>query len=151
MFNFKFFKFKKSAKSAEKEPLKEKGGDIGLADEKPIKIDINSFIANATDVLIKNNEIESELYVENDVKRGLRNSNGTGVVVGLTRIGTVDGYEVNDKGEKVAVEGKLLYRGYDVEDIVNNCLAEERPGFEETTYLLLFGELPDKKQLAEFT
>lgn len=110
-----------------------------------------TFIKARTEALQKNNIIGNDLYIEHDVKRGLRNSNGTGVVVGLTRIGAVDGYKINENNEKVAIEGKLYYRGYDVEDLVNNCLAENRFGFEETSYLLLFGELPTKKQLAEFT
>lgn len=94
--------------------------------------------------------IPNELYIENKVKRGLRNSNGTGVVVGLTRIGEVSGYTVNENKEKVPKEGKLFYRGYDIEDLVNNCIQEDRFGFEEITYLLMFGELPNKKELREF-
>jgi len=109
-----------------------------------------TFIQSSTDALIENNAIENDLYIKHDVKRGLRNTNGTGVVVGLTRIGAVDGYEIDENGEKIAIEGKLYYRGYDVEDLINNCLAEKRFGFEETSYLLLFGKLPTKKQLAEF-
>ena len=109
-----------------------------------------TFLENATASLLKNNEIESELYTKHDVKRGLRNANGTGVVVGLTRIGDVAGYKINENNEKVAIEGKLFYRGFDIKDLIDNCLAENRFGFEETSYLLLFGELPTKKQLADF-
>lgn len=94
--------------------------------------------------------IDNDLYLKHDVKRGLRNANGTGVVVGLTRIGEVCGYQVDENKQKVPIEGKLFYRGYDVEDIVNSCIEENRFGFEETTYLLLFGELPNQNQLSEF-
>ena len=111
----------------------------------------DSFIKAASAKLLKNNEIEGELYIKHDVKRGLRNANGTGVLVGLTKVGDVIGYDLNEKNEKVAIEGKLLYRGYDVTDLVSNCIKENRFGFEETTYLLLFGELPTKEQLDEFT
>jgi len=113
-------------------------------------VDLKDYIKSAVDTITGNDEIENDLYIKHDVKRGLRNANGTGVVVGLTRIGDVTGYETNEKGEKVAVEGKLYYRGYDVIDLVDNYLADNRRGFEETTYLLLFGKLPDKAQLAEF-
>lgn len=93
--------------------------------------------------------IDLELYNKYNVKRGLRNSDGTGVLVGLTRVGEVHGYMVSE-GEKVAVDGKLFYRGIDVEDIIAGCVREKRYGFEETVYLLLLGELPGKKSLEEF-
>lgn len=100
--------------------------------------------------LNKKNTIDSALYAKHNVKRGLRNSNGTGVVVGLTRIGEIVGYELNEKKEKIPTEGRLYYRGYNVEDLVKNCIAEDRFGFEEITYLLIFGELPTQKQLNRF-
>lgn len=109
----------------------------------------NPFICEMADRLENNDAIPNELYTKYNVKRGLRNSNGTGVVVGLTRVGSVVGYKV-ENGEKIAVDGKLYYRGYDVEDLFNNFLAEKRFGFEEVTYLLLFGELPTKEQLDDF-
>lgn len=95
-------------------------------------------------------QIPNDLYVKNNVKRGLRNSNGTGVVVGLTRIGEVCGYKLGDNKEKVPIEGKLYYRGYDIEDLISNCSKENRFGFEEITYLLMFGKLPTKSELQEF-
>ncbi len=101
--------------------------------------------------LIKNNAIDPGFYCKYDVKRGLRNSNGTGVVVGLTRVGEVRGYKTNEKNEKVAIEGKLYYRGIDVEDLVKNCIHENRFGYEEASYLLLFGSLPTKDQLCDFS
>ena len=112
---------------------------------------MQNLIETNSEILIKNNKIESDLYAKHDVKRGLRNSNGTGVVVGLTRIGDVVGYKMNENKEKVPIDGKLFYRGYDVEDLVNNCLAEDRFGYEEISYLLMFGELPTSKQLSDYT
>lgn len=110
----------------------------------------SSFVQTMSEHLMNNNSIDPSLYGRYDVKRGLRDSNGAGVVVGLTKIGDVQGYEVNEKNEKVAIDGKLFYRGIDVEDIVNNCLADDRFGYEETSYLLLFGQLPNKQQLEDF-
>ncbi|MDR0474923.1 MAG: citrate/2-methylcitrate synthase [Treponema sp.] len=99
--------------------------------------------------LIENSAIDIDLYGKYNVKRGLRNADGTGVLVGLTRIGDVHGYII-DEGEKVAVDGKLYYRGIDVEELVAHTETEKRFGFEETVYLLLFGELPTRVQLEEF-
>ena len=100
--------------------------------------------------VIGNYNIDTGLYDKFSVKRGLRNSDGTGVLVGLTRIGEVHGYII-DENEKKAVPGKLYYRGYDMEDIINNAAKEKRFCFEETVYLLMFGHLPTKDQLDEFT
>lgn len=97
----------------------------------------------------KNDYIDPELYTKFDVKRGLRDSDGKGVLVGLTRIGNVYGYDVKD-GKPVAVPGKLIYRGYDVEEIIHDIEKSENFGFEQVIYLLLFGELPNSSQLAEF-
>lgn len=88
-------------------------------------------------------------YATFGVKRGLRNEDGTGVVVGLTEIGDVHGY-ILDERERIPVEGRLRYRGINVSDIVAGFQAERRFGFEETVYLLLFGRLPDAAQLAQF-
>ena len=94
--------------------------------------------------------MDPALYTKYDVKRGLRNANGSGVLVGLTKIGDVHGY-ILDEGEKMSVPGVLRYRGIDVEDIVNACKKEKRFGFEEVVYLLLFGCLPEKSKLETFT
>ena len=94
--------------------------------------------------------IDPDLYNKYSVKRGLRNSNGSGVLVGLTKVGDVHGY-VLDEGEKVADEGILRYRGINVNKIVAGCEADERYGFEEVVYLLLFGKLPTKEMLDQFT
>ena len=90
-----------------------------------------------------------ELFKQYSVKRGLRNDDGTGVIAGLTSVGAVLGYYIDD-GEKIPMEGHLRYRGYDLTDIVKNCEKEKRFGFEEVAYLLLFGELPSEDNLTEF-
>jgi citrate synthase len=97
-----------------------------------------------------NDYIDIDLYSKYNVKRGLRNADGTGVLVGLTRIGDVHGY-ILDEGEKMPVDGKLYYRGIDVETLVSTAAQEGRFCFEETVYLLLFGQLPNKKQLDDFS
>lgn len=131
---------KKTVKNAVKEELKNTM-KATMAQE---------FLDNSAQKLKKNDEINADLYIKNNVKRGLRNSNGTGVVVGLTKIGDVRGYDVDDSGKKIPIEGKLYYRGYDIEDIVNNCIKEDRFGFEEVTFLLIFGNLPSKSELETF-
>ena len=95
-------------------------------------------------------QIETALFDEYEVKRGLRNKDGTGVLVGLTNIGDVVGYKKED-GKVVAIPGKLLYRGIDIEDITKGFQKEDRHGFDETVFLLLTGHLPDKKELAEIS
>ncbi len=93
--------------------------------------------------------LEPELYNTFNVKRGLRNADGSGVLVGLTKIGEVHGYVV-DENEKQPIYGTLRYRGVDVEDIVRACRTEKRFGFEEVAYLLLFGRLPSRDSLDRF-
>ncbi|MBN1891542.1 MAG: citrate/2-methylcitrate synthase [Clostridiales bacterium] len=95
-------------------------------------------------------KIEPALYEKYNVKRGLRNADGTGVLVGLTEVGEVMSYIVDDV-ERVPIEGRLFYQGIEVSDIVNGFFEEKRFGFEETAYLLLFGELPDADTLKKFT
>ncbi len=91
-----------------------------------------------------------ETFKKYNVKRGLRNEDGTGVMAGLTSVGAVVGYYIDD-GEKVPMEGHLRYRGYDITDLVRSCEAENRFGFEEVAYLLLFGHLPNKQKLKDFS
>ena len=98
----------------------------------------------------KSNFISPEYYQIYNVKRGLRNANGTGVLVGLTNIGDVHGY-IFDENEKVDVEGRLCYRGINVTDMVNSCMSENRFGFEETIFLIMFGKLPTKQELDGFS
>ncbi|MBS3969971.1 MAG: citrate/2-methylcitrate synthase [Clostridia bacterium] len=97
----------------------------------------------------KNNYIDPELHKKYNTKRGLRNSDGTGVLIGLTEIGDVHGY-IKENDQKIPQEGKLLYRGIDVKEIVEGIQREKRFGFEEVCYLLLFGSLPNEEQLSTF-
>lgn len=96
-----------------------------------------------------NYKIAPELYEQYEVKRGLRDKNGVGVMAGLTKISQIESSKMVD-GKKEPCEGRLLYRGYNINDLVRGYIDDERYGFEETAYLLLFGVLPDKKQLADF-
>lgn len=97
----------------------------------------------------ENNLINPELFTKYAVKRGLRDLDGRGVLVGLTEIGEVHSYIV-DENEIIPVPGRLLYRGIDIADITKGYLTDHRYGFEETTYLLLFGKLPNPRQLKNF-
>ena len=97
----------------------------------------------------KNNPINPEFYEKYDVKRGLRNNNGTGVLVGLTKIGEVKGYELRDD-QKIPCKGELFYRGIELQTFVKGFQEEKRYGFEECIYLLLFGNLPSKSELLQF-
>ena len=101
------------------------------------------------DEFAKNNTIDQSLYEKYQVKRGLRNSDGSGVMAGITNICNVHGYVFNE-GEREPVEGELIYRGYSINDIVENTTEKGRFGFEETVYLLLFGQLPTEEQLMGF-
>jgi citrate synthase len=111
--------------------------------------DITPKIRSLTELCLKNSAIDPSLYKEYDVKRGLRDISGRGVLTGLTEIGEVRSYTIKD-GKTVPCEGKLFYRGIDIEDIVQGFIEEKRFGFEEVTYLLLFGELPTEQELKEF-
>ena len=91
---------------------------------------------------------DPSLYLKYNVKRGLRNADGTGVVVGMTRVGDVRGYHIDD-GDKIPEEGRLYFRGYNIYDIVSAVQREKRFGYEECCYLLLTGNLPDKTRLDE--
>ena len=107
------------------------------------------FIESLCGEFQKHNSIDPTLYEHIDVKRGLRNADGTGVMAGITQIGNVQGYYIQD-GERVPMEGRLIYRGIDVEELIQGFLSEGRFGFEETAYLLLFGALPTRRQLEDF-
>ncbi len=100
---------------------------------------------------VKNtSRIDPKLFTEYNVKRGLRNEDHSGVLVGLTKIGDVVGYERLPEGGLKAIPGRLVYRGIDVEDLVNGIYSENRFGFEETAFLLLSGYLPDKEEEETF-
>ena len=94
--------------------------------------------------------INPELYTKYEVKRGLRDINGKGVLAGLTDISAITSYTIEDN-EMIPCEGKLYYRGIDIHDLVNGFVSEKRFGFEEVAYLLLFGELPSRAELLSFT
>ena len=108
----------------------------------------SSLLPSLCEELHKHERFSNETYEKYNVKRGLRNADGTGVMAGLTRVCNVHGY-VLDEGEKFPVEGRLTYRGQNIEDLVNGCMNENRFGFEEVVWLLLFGSLPTAKQLRD--
>ena len=110
----------------------------------------NNFFTKLEESVRKSCQIDNELFEKFEVKRGLRNSDGTGVLVGLTNIGDVVGYKKED-GKVIAIPGKLLYRGIDIEDITHGFQKEKRHGFDETVYLLLTGSLPNKEELNNFS
>ena len=92
--------------------------------------------------------IDPALFKRYAVKRGLREDTGEGVLVGLTEISKVVSYVIEDRA-MIPCDGRLYYRGINIEDLVNGFINENRFGFEEITYLLLFGELPNKQELAQ--
>ena len=106
-------------------------------------------LTSLSETAAKSNLIEPELFTRYDVKRGLRDMNGRGVLVGLTEIGDVVATEVVD-GEIVPAPGRLIYRGIDIQELVDGFVRERRFGFEEVTYLLLTGRLPGREELASF-
>lgn len=108
-----------------------------------------AFLGELEGLARENNSIRQDLYDTYNVKRGLRNKDNTGVLVGLTEVGDVHGYIV-DENEKVPDEGRLRYRGIDINDIIKGCQKMKRPGFGEVVYLLIFGELPTKERLDGF-
>jgi citrate synthase len=107
------------------------------------------WLKKQADQIREADRIDPDLYRKYNVKRGLRNNDGTGVLVGLTTIGNVHGYVMNE-GEKQAIPGELYYRGINVRDIVAADKREHRFGYEETAYLLLFGKLPSQRELVEW-
>jgi len=114
--------------------------------EKRNYAEITPLLLQLTGLLEKNGQIDKELYDRYQVNRGLRDLNGNGVLTGLTEISEVNAKDPEGNPKK----GELFYRGYRVNDLVRGILDEKRFGFEETTYLLLFGELPNRKELEEF-
>jgi len=109
----------------------------------------DGFLRDLCEAYQENNHIDPSCYERWDVKRGLRNADGTGVVAGVTEIANVRGYYIQD-GERVPMAGQLTYRGIDLGELVSGFLAEGRFGYAETAFLLLLGALPSAKQLAEF-
>lgn len=111
--------------------------------------EVSQEIMELADLCRGNSGIDPELYKVHDVKRGLRDLNGNGVVAGLTRISDIVSFRM-ENGEKIPCEGVLRYRGIDIREICNGFLSEGRFGFEEVTYLLLFGKLPTETELVDF-
>ncbi len=118
--------------------------------EDALVVTTKSFMETHAAEYEKNSYVEPKYYESERIKRGLRNSDGTGVLVGVTKIGNVQGYTMGDDGERIPQEGHLYYRGIDINDLISGFLAEDRFGFEETAYLILFGQLPNAQQLADF-
>lgn len=106
-------------------------------------------IRELSEVCLKNSQIDSSLYGKYDVKRGLRDISGRGVLTGLTEISEIQSYIMDDE-EMIPCEGKLFYRGVNIEDLVGGFVGEKRFGFEEAAYLLMFGELPSKEALDKY-
>lgn len=111
--------------------------------------EITPEIQHFADLCEEKNAIDKQLYTKYEVKRGLRDLNGKGVLAGLTNISDVSAKKIVG-GKEVPCAGNLYYRGYNIKDLVRGFLKERTFGFEEISYLLLFGELPDKKELAVF-
>ena len=111
--------------------------------------DIANYFETAGEAVEIKNRFRPGVYDRYNVKRGLRNDDGSGVLVGLTEIGEVHAY-VFDENEKIPVEGRLIYRGIDIYDLVEGFISEDRFGFEECVYLLLYGKLPNKNELEQF-
>jgi len=110
----------------------------------------NHLVQILSDTVKVTSQIDMELFKQFNVKRGLRNEDHTGVLVGLTKIGDVIGYKRSADGKLEAIPGRLIYRGIDVEEICRGLQEEKRLGFEETIYLLLSGNLPTQPELDEF-
>ena len=111
---------------------------------------ITDYIKDLADLSDRNNGIKPEMYGTYDVKRGLRDINGNGVVAGLTEVSRIKAKEKDADGNEIPCRGELYYRGIDLKDIVSGFLDEGRMGFEETVFLLLTSKLPNRKELADF-
>ena len=111
---------------------------------------IDEIIKQLSKLAEQSGTIEESLFTQYDVKRGLRNADHTGVLVGLTKVGDVVGYKKID-GKLEAIDGQLIYRGIEISDLVHGFQSEKRPGFDETVFLLLFGRLPNSDELDEFS
>ncbi len=112
---------------------------------------ITSQIEDLSELCIENNQIDMSLYDKYEVKRGLRDLNGKGVLTGLTEISEIHASDIDENGVSHPCDGELFYRGVNVKDIIAGFTKDKRFGFEEVTYLLLFGKMPDEKELKDFT
>lgn len=113
------------------------------------KMKVTPEIEALTEICIEQSKMDVSLYGKYDVKRGLRDINGKGVLAGLTQISNIQAYK-EENGESIPCDGKLYYRGIDVEELTDGFLEDNRLGFEEAAYLLLFGSLPTKEELKNF-
>ena len=111
--------------------------------------EIRPEIRRLSEICVENSRIDPQLYTKYDVKRGLRDLNGKGVLTGLTNISEIVSTKIVD-GKSVPCEGKLFFRGYDIEKLIQHEPKDKHFGFERTAYLLLFGNLPDQEQMKEF-
>lgn len=113
------------------------------------KLNTPSILKHLSESVVKTSKVEPELFEKYSVKRGLRNADHSGVLVGLTNVGDVVGYK--KEGDAIApIDGKLIYRGIDVEALVQGAIDQKRHGFDEVVYLLISGKLPNKQELADF-
>ncbi len=112
--------------------------------------EITPYIRELAAISNTSNHIVPDMYAQHNVKRGLRDINGNGVVAGLTEISCIKSKDKDADGKEVPCEGQLYYRGINVRNIVNGFISDNRPGFEETIYLLLFSKLPTKEELNQF-
>ena len=119
--------------------------------KKIVPVEVTPEMHHLLEICNKNKKIDPALYEKYDVKRGLRDLNGKGVLTGLTEISEIHAYDTLPDGSSKPCDGKLYYHGYDVEDLIGGFISDNRFGFEEITYLLMFGELPNKAQLKVFT
>lgn len=113
--------------------------------------EITPYIKELAALSDNSNHIVPQMYLEHDVKRGLRDLNGNGVVAGLTEVSCIKAKEQDETGKEIPCEGQLYYRGINIRDIVKGFMKDNRPGFEETVYLLLFSALPKKDELDRFS
>ena len=118
--------------------------NMRMEDIEELKLDMNIL----EEELMHSHRIDPNLYLEYDVKRGLRDSTGKGVLTGLTEISDICAYDFID-GRQIPSDGHLYYQGVDIYDLVNG-MEGRKYGFEETIYLLLFGKLPDQKEMERF-
>lgn len=112
--------------------------------------EITPYIREMAELSQKNNGIKPEMYLEHNVKKGLRDLDGNGVATGLTEISYIKAKELNAAGEAAPCDGQLFYRGINIRDLVSGFMSEGRFGYEEAVYLLLFSQLPNKEQLKQF-
>ena len=112
--------------------------------------EITPYVKKLSELSDRRNHILPAMYAEHDVKRGLRDIDGNGVVAGLTEVSHIKAKDVDQEGNVIPCAGQLYYRGVNVRDLVRGFVSDDRLGFEETVYLLLFSQLPNKAELGEF-